>query len=102
VAEQLADGVQYVSGYLTINANTAICLAVFGLTANARYGLSLQIMGIAAGMAAVWPNTKFPMITNVTPVMIMPGAANPLAAGLAPNHHLFAARGRGVSWDRPC
>jgi Na+-driven multidrug efflux pump len=57
-------GVQYVSGYLTINANTAICLAVFGLTANARYGLSLQIMGIAAGMAAVWPNTKFPMINQ--------------------------------------
>jgi O-antigen/teichoic acid export membrane protein len=55
-------GVQYVSGYLTINANTAICLAVFGLTANARYGLSVQIMGIAAGMAGVWTTTKFPMI----------------------------------------
>jgi Na+-driven multidrug efflux pump len=57
-------GVQYVSGYLTIYANTAICLAVFGLTATARYGLSVQIMSIATGMAAVWPNTKFPLINQ--------------------------------------
>jgi hypothetical protein len=55
-------GVQFVSGYLTINANTAICLAVFGLAANARYGLSIQVMSIAVEMAAVWTNTKFPMI----------------------------------------
>ena len=55
-------GVQFVSGYLTINANTAICLAAFGLTANARYGLSIQVINIAGGMAAVWTNTKFPMI----------------------------------------
>jgi len=55
-------GVQCVSGYLTINANTAICLAVFGLAANARYGLSIQVMGIALGMASVWTSTKFPMI----------------------------------------
>ena len=57
-------GVQYLSGYLTINANTAICLAAFGLAANARYGLSLQIMAIATGMAGVWPNAKFPMINQ--------------------------------------
>jgi hypothetical protein len=55
-------GVQFVSGYLTINANTAICLAVFGLAANARYGLSIQVMSIAMEMAAVWTNTKFPII----------------------------------------
>ncbi|HKW28970.1 MAG TPA: hypothetical protein VJT54_06525 [Verrucomicrobiae bacterium] len=55
-------GVQFVSGYLTINANTAICLAVFGLAANARYGLSIQVMNIALDMAAVWTSTKFPMI----------------------------------------
>jgi Na+-driven multidrug efflux pump len=57
-------GVQYVSGYLAVNANTAICLAAFGLAANARYGLSVQVMGIAAGMAAVWPNTKFPLVNQ--------------------------------------
>ena len=57
-------GVQYVSGYLTVNANTAICVATFGLAANAKYGLSVQIMGIATGMAAVWPNTKFPLINQ--------------------------------------
>jgi Na+-driven multidrug efflux pump len=55
-------GVQFVSGYLTVNANTAICVAAFGLAANARYGLSIQAMSIAVGMAAVWTATKFPMI----------------------------------------
>ncbi len=55
-------GVQYVSGYLTINANTAICVAAFGLAANAKYGLSLQVMSIAVGMAGVWTSTKWPMV----------------------------------------
>jgi hypothetical protein len=55
-------GVQFVSGYLTVNANTAICLAAFGLVANARYGLSVQLMAIATGMANVWFSTKLPMI----------------------------------------
>ncbi len=55
-------GVQFVSGYLTVNANTAICLAVFGLAANARYGLSIQVMSIASGMAGVWIYTQWPRI----------------------------------------
>jgi O-antigen/teichoic acid export membrane protein len=57
-------GVQFMSGYLTINANTAICLAVFGLAANAKYGLSVQLLNIAAEMAAVWTNTRWPLITQ--------------------------------------
>jgi hypothetical protein len=57
-------GVQFVSGYLTTNANTAICLAAFGLAANARYGLSVQVMAIAAGMANVWFSVKLPLLSQ--------------------------------------
>jgi Na+-driven multidrug efflux pump len=55
-------GVQFVSSYLTLNANTAICLYVLGLKANAVYGLSVQLMNIAIGMASVWTFTKWPLI----------------------------------------
>jgi Na+-driven multidrug efflux pump len=55
-------GIYFMSGYLTINANTAICLAAFGLLANAKYGLSVQLMNIAADMAAVWTSTRWPLI----------------------------------------
>ena len=55
-------GVQFISGYLTVNANTAICLHVLGLAANARYGLSVQILGFISGMTGVWINVKWPVI----------------------------------------
>lgn len=55
-------GVQFMSGYLTINANVAICVHTFGLDANARYGLSVQLISIALGLAAVWTGTKWPII----------------------------------------
>jgi hypothetical protein len=55
-------GVYFISGYLTVNANTAICLSVLGLAANAQYGLSVQLAGIVASMAAVWTNVKWPLI----------------------------------------
>ncbi|MGH8024849.1 MAG: lipopolysaccharide biosynthesis protein, partial [Limisphaerales bacterium] len=55
-------GVQFISGYLTVNANTAICVYSFGLVANAQYGLSVQLMNIAVGMAAVWITIKWPLI----------------------------------------
>lgn len=57
-------GVQFMSGYLTVNANTAICLAAFGLIANAKYGLSVQLMNIAADLAAVWTSTRWPLIAQ--------------------------------------
>jgi O-antigen/teichoic acid export membrane protein len=57
-------GIQYVSSYLTQNANTAICLYAFGLGANAVYGLSTQLMNIAISMASVWTLTKWPLITQ--------------------------------------
>ena len=55
-------GVLLFSGYLTVNANTVICLWAFGLAANAKYGLSLQLMSIASTMAAVWVNVKHPLL----------------------------------------
>jgi len=55
-------GVQFMSGYLTINANVAICVHTFGLDANAKYGLSVQLMSIAFGLATVWTGTKWPII----------------------------------------
>jgi hypothetical protein len=55
-------GVYFISGYLIVNANTAICLRVLGLAANAQYGLSVQLVGIAATMAAVWTGVKWPLI----------------------------------------
>jgi O-antigen/teichoic acid export membrane protein len=55
-------GVQLLSGYLTINANTTICIKVFGLAANAKYRLSVQMLLIASSMANVWIMTKWPLI----------------------------------------
>lgn len=55
-------GVQFLSGYLTFNANMAICLHVLGLSANAQYGLSVQLLGFASGMAAVWTFVKWPLV----------------------------------------
>jgi hypothetical protein len=55
-------GVLFMSSYLTVNANTAICSFVFGLAANAKYGLSVQLMSIVSGMAMVWTSTKWPII----------------------------------------
>jgi len=55
-------GILLMSGYLTVNANMQICLHKFGLATNAQYGLSVQLMGIACGMAYVWTLTKWPLI----------------------------------------
>jgi hypothetical protein len=55
-------GVQFLSSYLTVNANTALCLHVLGLAANAQYGLSVQLVGFISGMAAVWTSVKWPLI----------------------------------------
>ena len=57
-------GVQFFSGYLTTNANTFICLKVFGPAANAQYGLTLQLLNILAIMAGVWVSVKWPVISQ--------------------------------------
>ncbi|MGD0261390.1 MAG: O-unit flippase-like protein [Verrucomicrobiota bacterium] len=55
-------GLLSLGGYFTVNANTAICLSVLGLAANARYGLSCQLLGVISGMASVWTYVKWPVI----------------------------------------
>jgi O-antigen/teichoic acid export membrane protein len=55
-------GIHFGGTYLSINANVLLCSTVFGLEATASYGLSLQILNIISGMAAVWPQVKWPAI----------------------------------------
>ncbi len=55
-------GLQLVTGYLSSNLNTFICLSWFGLAANAEYGLSVQVFSIIAGVSAVWTNVKWPAV----------------------------------------
>jgi hypothetical protein len=55
-------GLQFFTGYLTVNANMAICVHLFGLNMNGVYGFSNQLVDIAAGMAAVWTAVKWPVI----------------------------------------
>ena len=57
-------GVQFLSFYLTINANILICQGKFGLADTGKYGLATQLMGIAAAMSAVWTQTKWPLIAQ--------------------------------------
>lgn len=55
-------GLYLAGAYLGLNINVQICSLVFGLGANQQYGLSLQIINIAGGMAAVWTAVKWPVI----------------------------------------
>lgn len=55
-------GLLSLAAYMTVNANTLICLSVLGLAANARYGLSNQLLGVIVGMASVWTQVKWPLI----------------------------------------
>ena len=55
-------GVQMVAGYLTANGNTQICNALLDLRSTAQYGLSVQLVGVAVGMASVWTLVKWPLV----------------------------------------
>ena len=60
-------GIQFLSFYLITSANTSIIQMsknkfAQGLVDIARYGLSTTLMGIAGSMAAVWTQTKWPLI----------------------------------------
>jgi hypothetical protein len=57
-------GMIFVGSYLTVNANTAICLHSLGLLANAQYGLSVQLLNVIAGMAGVWTAVKWPIVAQ--------------------------------------
>ena len=58
----MAAGIQSAGSYLTANANLTICQSVLGFAATAQYGLSLQLLGIITGMAAVWTQVKWQLI----------------------------------------
>lgn len=53
-------GLQLLSTYFRNATFTTLCVSLYGLAANGAYGLSVQIIGIAAGMAAVWTSVKWP------------------------------------------
>ncbi len=65
--------VQTLSVYLRTNALTQICMIVFGLRATAEYGLSLQIINIAAGMSMVWTSVKWPQVGQLRSRQDTPG-----------------------------
>lgn len=54
-----------VSSYLGGQAMAFLCLTKLGLAANAEYGLSLQIMSVAQGIAIVWIQVKWPAIAQM-------------------------------------
>ena len=54
-----------VGSYLGGQAMAFLCLTTLGLAANAEYGLSLQIMSAAQGMAVVWIQVKWPEIARL-------------------------------------
>jgi hypothetical protein len=54
-------GLYFAGSYFSTTANMLLCSMLFGLEANARYGLSLQVVNIASGMAAVWTFVKWPI-----------------------------------------
>ena len=57
-------GIIGVGNYLGANAAAFICLELFGLAATAQYGLSLQLLSVAQGMAASWTAVKWPEIAQ--------------------------------------
>jgi O-antigen/teichoic acid export membrane protein len=57
-------GLQLFSNYLATFGNTAVCTHFLGLSANGRYGLSVQLFEIAIGMAVVWTSVKWPLISQ--------------------------------------
>jgi hypothetical protein len=54
-------GVLVVASYLTANVNTQICAYALDLRATAEYGLSVQLISVAVGMASVWTMVKWPL-----------------------------------------
>ena len=57
-------GAHLVSGSLVAQANLLICADVFGTAGTGKYGPSVQLMGIASGMAYVWLGIKWPLISQ--------------------------------------
>jgi len=55
-------GLQFLSTYLGAAVPALIFAGLSGAAAFAAYGVSLQIMGICAGMASVWTTVKWPLV----------------------------------------
>jgi len=55
-------GLKLLSMYISANAVSFLCLNFFGLAAYGQFGLSLQVMAIIQGMAAVWTAVKWRLI----------------------------------------
>lgn len=66
-------GLYFGGTYLSSNANVLLCSEVFGLEAAGVYGLSLQVIGIAAGMAGVWTMVKWPFVGQLITRQDIPG-----------------------------
>jgi O-antigen/teichoic acid export membrane protein len=57
-------GLQLLGNYLATYGNTAVCTHFFGLPITGHYGLSMQLIEIAIGMAVVWTSVKWPIISQ--------------------------------------
>lgn len=57
-------GLLSLGNYVGGQAMAFLCLATLGLTANAEYGLSLQIMGVVQGIAMAWTQVKWPLLAQ--------------------------------------
>ena len=57
-------GTVSLSGFLGTQALLLISLTWFGLAATGQFGLSLQLMTVSQGMAAVWVNVKWPELAQ--------------------------------------
>ncbi|HWD18436.1 MAG TPA: hypothetical protein VHB20_04090 [Verrucomicrobiae bacterium] len=57
-------GILLASTYLLIQANTVLCAHLFHLELTGTYTYSVQLMGYAVAMAAVWTATKWPLISQ--------------------------------------
>jgi Na+-driven multidrug efflux pump len=55
-------GVHLFSSYAVALASTLICAGVYHLEVSAMYETSVQLIGYASSMAAVWTLTKWPLI----------------------------------------
>jgi hypothetical protein len=55
-------GLYYAGVYLGTRANALLCISVLGLTANASFGLTFQVVSIISGLATVWTQVKWPLI----------------------------------------
>lgn len=58
-------GVQMAALFVSNYTYTFLCSRTFGLEVMYQYGLSVQVMTIALGMAAVWTSVKWPMVAQL-------------------------------------